>query len=69
MASILISSPRKSKRRLLRGLKVDVKVLQELLRPADIRTTLNIYTQTVPDALRQANSQVVEMVLPERESA
>jgi integrase len=50
MASILISSPRKSKRRSLRGLKVDVKVLQELLGPADIRTTLNIYTQTVPDA-------------------
>jgi len=54
---------------MLRGLKVDVKVQQELLRHADIRTTLNIYTQAVPDALRQANSKVVEMVLPERKSA
>ena len=54
---------------MLRGLKVDVKVQQELLRHAGIRTTLNIYTQAVPDALRQANSKVVEMVLPERKSA
>ena len=54
---------------MLRALKVDVKVQQELLRHADIRTTLNIYTQAVPDALRQANSKVVEMVLPERKSA
>jgi integrase len=54
---------------MLRGLKVDVKVQQELLRHADIRTTLNIYTQAVPDAMRQANSKVVEMVLPERKSA
>lgn len=54
---------------MLRGLKVDVKVQQELLRHADIRTTLNIYTQAVPDALRQANSKVVEMVLPGRKTA
>ncbi|HEV2222219.1 MAG TPA: tyrosine-type recombinase/integrase [Candidatus Acidoferrales bacterium] len=51
---------------LLRGLGVDVKVQQELLRHADIRTTMNIYTQAVPDALRDANSKVVEMVLPNR---
>jgi len=54
---------------MLRGLKVDVKVQQELLRHADIRTTLNIYTQAVPDALREANSKVVEMVLPARKTA
>ena len=54
---------------MLHALKVDVKVQQELLRHSDIRTTLNIYTQAVPDALRQANSKVVEMVLPERKSA
>ncbi|HKV77483.1 MAG TPA: site-specific integrase, partial [Candidatus Sulfotelmatobacter sp.] len=51
---------------LLRGLGVDVKVQQELLRHADIRTTMNIYTQAIPDALRDANSKVVELVLPNR---
>lgn len=51
---------------LLRSLQVDLKVQQELLRHADIRTTMNIYTRAVPDAMRQANSKVVEMVLPMR---
>jgi len=54
---------------MLRALRVDVKVQQELLRHADIRTTLNIYTQAVPEALRRANSRVVQMVLPESKSA
>jgi site-specific recombinase XerD len=54
---------------MLHALKVDLKVQQELLRHADIRTTLNIYTQGVPDALRQANSKVVEMMLPTRKTA
>jgi integrase len=54
---------------LLRALKVDVKVQQELLRHSDIRTTLNIYTKAVPEALRDANSKLVEMVLPERRTA
>jgi integrase len=49
---------------LLRSLQVDLKVQQELLRHADIRTTMNIYTQALPDAMREANSRVVEMVLP-----
>jgi integrase len=39
-------------------------VRQELLRHADIRTTTNIYTQTVPTALREANSKVVRLVIP-----
>jgi integrase len=51
---------------LLRSLQVDLKVQQELLRHSDIRTTMNIYTQAVPDAMREANSRVVEMVLPKR---
>lgn len=51
---------------LLRALRVDLKVQQELLRHADIRTTMNIYTQAMPDAMRRANSRVVEMVLLER---
>lgn len=51
---------------LLRSLQVDLKVQQELLRHSDIRTTMNIYTRAVPDAMREANSKVVEMVLPMR---
>jgi integrase len=54
---------------LLRSLEVDVKVQQELLRHADIRTTMNIYTQAIPEALREANSKVVRMVLPATKSA
>jgi len=48
---------------LLHALGVDLKVQQELLRHADIRTTMNIYTQAVP-TLREANSTVVRLVLP-----
>jgi integrase len=49
---------------LLRSLKVDVKVQQELLRHADIRTTMNLYTQAIPDDMRDANSKVARMVIP-----
>lgn len=49
---------------LLHALGVDLKVQQELLRHADVRTTMNIYTQAVPAALREANSKVVRLVLP-----
>jgi len=49
---------------LLHALGVDLKVQQELLRHADVRTTLNIYTQAVPAALRKANSKVARLVLP-----
>jgi site-specific recombinase XerD len=49
---------------LLRAFGVDVKVQQELLRHADIRTTMNIYTQAVPQAMRDAHGKVVEMLLP-----
>ncbi len=59
-------SSRHSYSTLLRSLQVDLKVQQELLRHSDIRTTMNIYTQAVPDAMREANSKVVEMVLPKR---
>jgi hypothetical protein len=48
---------------MLRSLKVDVKVQQELLRHADIRTTMNLYTQAIPDDMREANSKVARMVL------
>jgi integrase len=42
----------------------NVKVQQELLRHADIRTTMNIYTRAVPERLRKANSKLVRLLLP-----
>jgi integrase len=48
---------------MLRQLGVDVKVQQELLRHADIRTTMNVYTQAVSEQKRAAHSKVVRMVL------
>lgn len=53
---------------LLRAFGVDIKVQQELLRHADIRTTMNIYTQAVPQALREAHGKVVEMLVPMRKA-
>jgi site-specific recombinase XerD len=49
---------------MLRQLGVDVKVQQELLRHADIRTTMNVYTQAVREQKRSAHSSVVRLVLP-----
>lgn len=48
----------------LRAMGVDVKVAQELLRHANSRTTLDIYTRAVSQQKRDANSQVVELMLP-----
>ena len=48
---------------LLREHEVDIKVEQALLRRADIRTTMNIYTQAVPRAVREANRKVVRDIL------
>jgi ABC-type sulfate/molybdate transport systems ATPase subunit len=42
---------------------LDMKVQQELLRHADIQTTLNVNTQAVSADKREANSKVVRMVL------
>ena len=52
---------------LLRELGADIKVQQELLRHADIRTTLNIYTQAVTAQKREANSKVVSMLVTHKE--
>ncbi len=49
---------------MLRSAGTDIKVQQELLRHANVQTTMNIYTQAVSDQKRAANSKVVEMVLP-----
>ena len=48
---------------MLRSAGTDIKVQQELLRHANIQTTMNIYTQAVSEQKRAANSKVVEMVL------
>lgn len=48
---------------LLRFNGEDIKVQQELMRHADIRTTMNLYTQANSDQKRQAHGKIVEMVL------
>src|SRR6266513_1807283 len=48
---------------LLREHEVDVKVQQALLRHADIRTTMNIYTQAIPKAVREATRRVVRSIM------
>jgi len=48
---------------LLRGNGEDLKVQQELMRHADIRTTMNLYTQANTDKKRQAHGRIVQMVL------
>lgn len=48
---------------MLRQLGVDLKVQQELLRHADVRTTLNVYKQALSEQTRAAHSSVVRIVL------
>src|SRR5467141_2371389 len=48
---------------LLREHEVDLKVQQALMRHADIRTTMNIYTQAIPRAVREANRRVVRSIM------
>jgi hypothetical protein len=45
----------------LREHEVDVKVQQASLKNADIRTTMNTYTQAIPKAVREANRRVVRI--------
>jgi integrase len=47
----------------LRSLGVDVKVAQELLRHANSRTTMDIYTQAVSADKRNASQRQVELLL------
>ena len=47
---------------MLRSIGTDVKVQQELLRHADIQTTMNVYTQAISEDKRVANGKVVRMV-------
>jgi integrase len=43
-----------------------LKVQQELMRPASITTTMNVYGKVMPSIKRKANSKVVSMVLKKR---
>jgi site-specific recombinase XerD len=47
----------------LRALGVDVKIAQELLRHANSRVTMDIYTQAVSTQKREASGKVFEMML------
>jgi len=47
----------------------DIKVVQEALRHANSRITLDIYTQALTPAKREAQTKVVRMILPERTQA
>ena len=47
----------------LRALGVDVKVAQELLRHANSRTTMDLYTQAVSAEKRNASLKQVELLL------
>jgi len=49
---------------MLRDLGTDIKVQQELLRHADIRTTLHIYTQAASGQRREAVGKLFRMVCP-----
>ena len=42
----------------------DVKVVQELLRHASVRTTMDVYAQAMTPDKRAAQQKVVEMVRP-----
>ena len=50
---------------LLKANGEDMKVVQELLRHASIRITMDVYTQAQMPAKRKAQQKVVEMVRPE----
>jgi len=47
----------------LRSLGIDVKVVQELLRHANSRVTMDIYTRAVSAQKREATGKVIRMML------
>jgi hypothetical protein len=50
---------------LLKANGEDVKTVQELLRHANSRITLDVYTQAVNSNKRAAQSKVVKMMVPD----
>lgn len=53
---------------LLKANGEDVKVVQELLRHASVRITMDVYAQAMTPANRAAQQRVVEMVRTEKAS-
>jgi integrase len=51
---------------LLRAIGTDIKVTQDLLRHANSRATLDIYTHAISQQKRDANTKVVELLLSGR---
>jgi stress-induced morphogen len=49
-----------------RGNGENVKVVQELMRHASSRFTLDVYSQARKGAKRQAQQRIVQMILPEK---
>jgi integrase len=47
----------------LRATGADIKVMQELLRHASARVTLDTYTQAVTDRKRRAQTKVVRLLI------
>lgn len=54
---------------LLKANGEDVKVVQELMRHANITTTMNIYTKALTPAKREAQSRVVDVLLDRSRNA
>ena len=48
---------------LLKGNGEDVKVVQELMRHANFRTTMNVYTRAITTAKRDAQSRIVDVLM------
>lgn len=48
---------------LLQANEDDVKVVQELMRHANVTTTMNVYTQAITSKKRQAQSRVVDVLM------
>jgi integrase len=53
---------------LLKGTGEDVKTVQELMRHANSRLTLDVYVRTLTPAKRAAHLKVVEMIRPRTET-
>jgi integrase len=53
---------------MLKSVGADIKVMQELLRHASVRCTLDTYTQAIMSAKRAAQSALLSMILTEAPS-
>jgi integrase len=49
---------------LLRSVGAEFKIMQELMRHSSVRSTLNVYTQAVTPAKREAQAAVLLLVFP-----